>query len=169
MLRRTWEGLLDAQENWNYTFAKVANQLALPRDPSRIPLVSVLFNIDPPMAKVNFSALKHRFVPGPRHYFQFDLGFNLVEEDGGLRVECDFNRHLFDRDSIQAWLDCYFVLLRHIVSNADQPVGRIPMVADFNVSQTQSSNGNTAVTLQGLIERQVLRTPNARPRAVVRC
>jgi hypothetical protein len=90
ILKRTWSNVLDAQENWNFSYGRLIPHLDLPRDPSRIPLVSVLFNIDPPMTKVKFSGLKHRFISGPRYYFQYDLGFNLVEDEFTIRIECDY-------------------------------------------------------------------------------
>ncbi len=101
VLRNTWSSVLDAQEHWNFTYGRLIPRLDLPRDSSRIPLVSVLFNIDPPMAKVKFRGLKHRFITGPRYYFQYDLGFNLVEDEDTIHVECDYNRNLFDGDVVQ--------------------------------------------------------------------
>ena len=55
LLSRTGDSLLDAQENAHYPFGKLIPHLNLPNDPSRIPLVSVLFNIDPAMDEVKFS------------------------------------------------------------------------------------------------------------------
>ncbi len=163
LLARTWNSLLDAQENTHYTFGRLIQHLDIQHDPSRIPLVSVLFNIDPALAKVTFSGLKHRFFAGPRFYYQFDLGFNLVEEDGGLRVECDFSTKLFDGETIQLWLSCYESLLRTIVSNRGQSLAVLPMVV---ANERRELVGPTvkfdeATALHQIIEEQVLRTPNS--------
>lgn len=130
ILSRTWDALLDAQENPHYTFGKLLEHLDVKHDPSRIPLVSALFNIDPALTKVKFSGLRHHFFAGPRFYYQFDLGFNLVEEVGGLRVECDFNTNLFDADIVDQWLNSYELLLRDVLAGFDQSVAMLPMIVE---------------------------------------
>ncbi len=129
LLKNAWDSLLDAQENTHYTFGRLISKLDISHDPSRIPLVSVIFNIDPAMTKVHFSGLRHRFFAGPRVYFQFDLGFNLVEEADGLRLECDFNSNLFDSDTVQEWLNGFECLLRQIVnSGSDATVNKLSLL-----------------------------------------
>jgi amino acid adenylation domain-containing protein/non-ribosomal peptide synthase protein (TIGR01720 family) len=167
-LAATWSKVLDAQENWDFTFGQLASKLELPRDPSRIPLVSVLFNLDPPMSKVRFSGLQHRFFTGPRFYYQYDLGFNLVEEEGGIRVECDYNVNLFDADWIHAWTVGYEALLRGIVRDIQQPVGHLPMIPAEKTRELTLSDadprepGHTdRVTLHELVAAQARRTPDA--------
>ena len=167
LLKDTWDTVLDAQENWNYTFGQLALKLNVPRDPSRLPLVSVLFNLDPAMAKVRFAGLAHRVVSGPRHAFQYDLGFNLIEEARELRVECDFNTHLFDADNIRAWLDGFIALLRHIVTEPDQAIATLPMIPepamadDAGTPALESIPGEAQLGVHDLIEAQVRRTPDA--------
>ena len=143
VLKKTWSSVLDAQEHWNFTYGRLIPRLDLPRDPSRIPLVSVLFNIDPPMAKVKFNGLKHRFVTGPRYYFQYDLGFNLVEDEDTILVECDYNRNLFDGDVVQCWVAGYQALLEAVVQNPDQPVSRLPMMNEQEPERRWADTGDT--------------------------
>jgi non-ribosomal peptide synthetase component F len=87
-----------------------------PTRSGRPPLVSVIFNLDPPLSDLQFGALKHELSLNPRRHYQFDLGFNLVDEPDGLRVECDYNPDLFDAGTIQRWLGHYRTLLRSITS-----------------------------------------------------
>jgi acyl transferase domain-containing protein/glutamate-1-semialdehyde aminotransferase/thioesterase domain-containing protein len=128
LLQKTWSSLLDAQEHWNFTYGRLIQQLDLPRDASRIPLVSVLFNIDPAMAKVKFDGLSHRFVTGPRYYYQYDLGFNLVEGEDTIQVECDYNSNMFDGEVVEYWVSGYQALLESVVADPDQIVSRLPMM-----------------------------------------
>ena len=146
LCRKTWSSVLDAQEHWNFTYGRLIPRLDLPRDSSRIPLVPVLFNIDPPMAKVKFGALKHRFITGPRYYFQYDLGFNLVEDGDVIHVECDYNRNLFDGDVVQSWVDGYQALLETVVENPDQPVGRLPMMNEHETQRLLSIDSSLKTT-----------------------
>lgn len=148
-LAQTWSCVLDAQEHWDFTFGQLAAKLDLPRDPSRIPLVSVLFNLDPPMSKVRFRGLRHRFFSGPRYYYQYDIGFNLVEEEGTIRVECDYNVNLFDTDWVRAWTEGYEALLQAIVRDVNQPLGRLPMMPEPVMRQRLGPSSDQGVTAPG--------------------
>jgi amino acid adenylation domain-containing protein len=167
VLRNSWSSVLGAQENWNFTFGRLISRLNLPLDPSRIPLVSIMFNLDPPMAKVKFSKLRHRFITGPRYYFQYDLGFNLVEGEDTIRVECDYNRNLFDGDVVQLWVDGYRALLETVVQKPDQPVGRLPMMNAPEARRLVSIDSGSkaadvsALTVDALFKAQVERAPEA--------
>jgi non-ribosomal peptide synthetase component F len=63
--RRT--AVLDAFDNQKYTFGTLLKKLNLPRNPGRVPLVPVVFNIDMNMDDgVAFQGLQHRFISNPR-------------------------------------------------------------------------------------------------------
>ncbi len=63
--RRT--GVLDAFDNQKYTFGTLLRKLNVPREPGRIPLCPVVFNIDMNMDDgVGFEGLQHRFISNPR-------------------------------------------------------------------------------------------------------
>ncbi len=161
LLRRTWESLLDGQEHSNYTFGKLIEHLDIEIDASRIPLVSVLFNIDPAMAKVGFDGLKHKFESGPRIYYQYDLGFNLVEDGQQLRVECDFNTKLFEGGVIDSWIHCYKRILEAVVSDqgglvSTIPIGSSPSRADYSPKIEVEAKSKSLVDL---FAEQVAKTP----------
>jgi acyl transferase domain-containing protein/glutamate-1-semialdehyde aminotransferase/thioesterase domain-containing protein len=166
VLKKVWSSVLDAQEHWDFSFGRLLPQLDLPRDPSRIPLVSVLFNIDPPMAKVKFHGLRHRFVTGPRYYFQYDLGFNLVEGENTIQVECDYNSNLFDGNVIQCWVASYQALLEAVVGDPDQSVSRLPMMSERDRGRLLAGEARaisaegTDAPIHALIEAQALVSPD---------
>ena len=122
LLGRTKEMLFDAQEHWNYSFGKVVQKLSVPSDPSRIPLVSVTFNLDLPLTKVQFAGCRQHIQAGPRRYYQYDLGFNLVNEGSTLLVECDYNSNLFEAELVEQWLRHFQTLLEGIVANPQRVV-----------------------------------------------
>ena len=167
LLRKNRDRVIDAYEHQNYTFGTLVDKLALPRDSSRIPLVPVTFNLDPPMDKVHFAGLEHWITLNPRHYFQFDLGFNLAGEGDTLRVECDFNSNLFDPQTVQRWLRHYQTLLQAIVADATQPVNRLALLdpseqrqilREWNLTAREFPEG---LCIHQLFERQAERTPDA--------
>jgi glutamate-1-semialdehyde aminotransferase/thioesterase domain-containing protein/acyl carrier protein len=122
------KAILDTQEYWSSNFGTVVQKLNLPPDPSRIPLAPVIFNLDPALSGVQFSGCSLRITSGPRFYFYYDLGFNVVDEGDSLLIECDYNRDLFDGDTIRHWLRGFQTLLESIVADAKQPLLQLPML-----------------------------------------
>ncbi|HKB85679.1 MAG TPA: amino acid adenylation domain-containing protein [Ignavibacteriaceae bacterium] len=167
VIKKTWSSVLDAQENWNFSFGRLVSKLNISPDSSRIPLVSILFNIDPPMDKVTFSGIKHKFITGPRHYFQYDLGFNLVEDEKSINVECDFNPDLFEGKIIEEWANGYIAILESIVENPDSPINTLPMLErtvekDFPVitHDLTVNNSGSPIDYLDLFRKQVEDQPD---------
>ena len=124
--------LLDAFEHQRYTFGTLLKRLAMPRDPSRLPLVNVLFNLDRAFGQrqADFGDLRFELASVPRSYENFELFINAVQlDDGGLSLECQYNSDLYDDATIEAWLDAYATLLRGIVDDAVAPVDELPMLS----------------------------------------
>jgi len=129
-LTRTQNLILDTQEYWSSNFGTLVQKLNLPTDPSRIPLTPVIFNLDPALSGVQFSGCASRITSGPRFYFYYDLGFNVIDEGDALLVECDYNSNLFDGDTIRQWLGGFQTLLEGVVSNANQQLNQLPMLSE---------------------------------------
>lgn len=139
---RSW--ILDAQENWNSSFGAIAQTLDLPSDPSRMPLVSVLFNLDPPMSKVRFAGLERRISSGPRIYFQYDLGINLVDEGQELLVELDYNQDLLPSDWIESWLGHYITLLENAAAHPSDRIDHLSLLGAKDLDQLVVACNKTA-------------------------
>ncbi|MDR7067470.1 amino acid adenylation domain-containing protein [Pseudoxanthomonas japonensis] len=124
------ETLLDALDHQRYTFGTLLQQLRVARDPSRTPLISVLFNIDQALdpAKTGFQDLELDFTTNPRSHDNFELSVNAVQVDGQLRLECQYNRDLFDAATVRRWLAAYETLLRSAVDRPAEPMARLPLV-----------------------------------------
>ncbi|MBS0381190.1 MAG: amino acid adenylation domain-containing protein [Proteobacteria bacterium] len=159
--------LLDAFEHQRYTFGTLLTRLAMPRDPSRMPLVNVLFNLDRAFGpqQADFGDLQFEFASVPRSFENFELFINAVQHgDGGLALECQFNSGLYDSGTIEAWLDAFVTLLRGIVDDAALTVGRFPLLSAAEAARldalqparTQYEAGRLA---HEYFERQVDRTP----------
>ena len=101
------EEVLEAYDHQNYTFGSLLQKLDLPRDTSRLPLVSVMFNIDKSgIDQIHMDGLKMDAETNPKQFVNFDLFFNLVQTDERLVVECEYNTDLHDKTTIRRWLDC---------------------------------------------------------------
>ncbi|HET7924778.1 MAG TPA: condensation domain-containing protein, partial [Rhodanobacteraceae bacterium] len=123
--------LLDLFEHQRYTFGTLLKRLAIARDPSRLPLVSVLFNLDSVLDEksVDFPGLDFALQSVPRTYENFELFINAVQDHGTLRLECQYNSELFDAVSVKRWLDAYEVLLRAAIANPDTAAGTLDLLS----------------------------------------
>lgn len=130
LLGAAQDTLLDALEHQRYTFGTLLKTLKVERDPARLPLVSVVFNIDQALEgeSTGFPGLSMAFGTNPRSFENFELFINAVHEHGRLRLECQYNTDLFDADTIRRWLAAYETLLRAAVANPATGTASLPLV-----------------------------------------
>jgi amino acid adenylation domain-containing protein len=167
LVKSTRTALLDATEHQELTFGTLLKKLPLPRDPSRLPLVAVVFNVDqtiPPEAAV-FPGLTWQLGAVPRSYETFELFVNAVEHPGGMRIECQYSKDLFEPDTIRRWFVSLETLLAAaIAAPADTPVGRLELsgaderaaLARFNATDAEYPRGQR---VEALFAAQVARAP----------
>jgi amino acid adenylation domain-containing protein len=111
--RRT--GVLDAFDNQKYTFGTLLRKLNVQREPGRIPLCPVVFNIDMNMDDgVAFDGLRHRFVSNPRAFENFELFLNATGNEGHLTLEWSYNTDLFDEATVRGWMDQLVALIQRV-------------------------------------------------------
>ncbi|HEV2621910.1 MAG TPA: condensation domain-containing protein, partial [Frateuria sp.] len=164
--------LLDALDHQRCTFGSLLRQLDVARDPARLPLVSVLFNIDQALDRQAgaFPGLGMEFSSTPRAFENFELFVNAVQERGGLRLECQYNAGLFDAATVRRWLQAYETLLRAALASPQSPLGELPLLdaaARDGLAALQPAPRTWPVdTMQGQFERQCEAAPE---RTGVRC
>ncbi|MBE1161960.1 non-ribosomal peptide synthetase [Dyella acidiphila] len=124
--------LLDAFEHQQYTLGSLLARLAMPRDPGRLPLVSVLFNLDQALDErtVSFPGLRFEFSGNARAFENFELFVNAVQLGDGLRLECQYNSDLFRGETIRGWLDAYETLLRNAVATPEMGVQELGLLSE---------------------------------------
>lgn len=113
---------LEAYEHRDFTFSLLIQKLNNPNDRSRVPIVSLIFNLDPTVEGVKFQGLSHRIELNPRFYFQFDLALSVVQEQDFLRVECDFNSNLYNNAAIKQFLCQYESVLREATADPEHGI-----------------------------------------------
>jgi len=124
--------LFDALEHSHCTFGTLLQHLPIARDPSRLPLVSAVFNIDQALdgEAEDFSGLALRFSSNARTHENFELFVNAVQEGGALRLECQYNTDLFDRETVRRWLGCFESLLQAAVDAPQRALAELPLLDD---------------------------------------
>jgi amino acid adenylation domain-containing protein len=163
-LKRT---LLDAYEHQTYTYGTLVRKLKMRRDPSRLPLVEVQFNLEKVGTGLDFPGLKVEVDSNPKTAVNFDLFLNIVESEHGLSMDCDYNSQLFDRETIGRWMRHFEALLQGIAADSNQMVDLLPILTDTERSQVLGDWNATAADyprskcVHQLIEEQSLRSPDA--------
>ena len=139
--------VLDAYDHQLYTFGSLLKKLNIPRDPSRIPLVPVMFNIDMGLDNdVEFYGLQHQLISNPREYENFELFLNISGKEEAPTLEWSYNTQLFKSSSIEKMMDGFEFLLRELVKDSDVLIGNIPMPDAEELSQQLSEWNNTGFT-----------------------
>ncbi|MBW4625283.1 MAG: amino acid adenylation domain-containing protein [Brasilonema octagenarum HA4186-MV1] len=159
--------LLEAYEHQIYPFIKLIKNLNLPRDPSRAPLLTTIFNMDKAGSEVESLDHKVESVKNPTSSAKYDIAFNIVETGSDLLVECDYSTDLFDSQTIQRWMEHFGILLEGIVTHPEQRLSDLPLLTQAQQHQLLVDWNNTQVDypqnqcIHELFEAQVERSPNA--------
>ena len=165
-LRAVSKAFLEAQAHPRLTFGTLVNELRLPRDPSRTPLVSVIFNIDRLGSPFDFGDLAVTAVDTPKAFDNFDFGVNAVDDGETLRLECQYNRDLFDASTVAGWLARYRALLSSASSEPGASLVELSAPTDGELAALVGSDPIPTAetrddTLHGAFARQAAATPDA--------
>jgi amino acid adenylation domain-containing protein len=167
LLQQTRKALLDAYDHQNYTYGRLVRNLSIPRDPSRLPLMEVQFNLEKVGTGLNFTGLIADVDPNPKSFVNFDLFLNVIESSDGLVLDLDYNTTLWDEATVARWMDSYEVLLNGFAKEASKPISHLAILTEaelrhvlYDVNQTASDFPADSCAHQ-LFEEQVARTPKA--------
>ena len=165
LLPRVAALVLDAREHGDFTFGRLLPKINLPRDPSRMPLVNVSFNVDRSPAALHFGESAASYSPVAKTRYGLELSLNLIEHEGGYRIFCHFNRDLFASATIERWLQHYLTLLTAASQSPDLTLGELPLVPAEEMARVLQEWNNTASdypadsSLVALFEEQVANAP----------
>jgi amino acid adenylation domain-containing protein len=159
--------LLDAWENQNYTYGNLVQKIELPRDPSRMPLLDVMFNLDALAEDVQFPGVQNsRLTLNPFGRSSFDLNINLVAGPKSAEFQVQYSSDLFDAETIQRWLRHFTTMLRAIATAPETPVGKLPLLTpEERTTIVEDWNRNALpypkdAVMHSLFEEQVRTAPD---------
>lgn len=144
-LQQRKEGVLDAYEHQQLTFGSLLKKLPIARDPSRVPLVPVIFNVDIGLDDgVDFYGLEHRLISNPREFETVELSVNISGSSAeSLTAECSYNTQLFQESTIDRIMAEFVNLLEAIVENPSIRIEQIPLADGDELLQKLTSWNNT--------------------------
>jgi len=132
------EDYFSALEYGAISFGDMLQNIKLERDPSRIPLVPVTFNIDTGMGNdLKFEGLDHDVSTNPKAFANFELILNLFETSEGHVLDWTYNSNLFKRSSIEIASERYFKMIDLFLEQPDEKISKI--ISSLN-SELQVNN-----------------------------
>jgi len=164
-LKKVRSKILDAFDHQNYTLGALVKKLKLPRDTSRQPIISVLFNLDSDFSQLNFGDLKATPRGVPRNYETFDIFINLKPTKNGIFFEWIYNTDLFDASTIQRRLVEFETLLKGVLNNPNQAISKLPVLPNQEKEKLLTTWNDTNVDnfpnacIYTLFAQQAQKTP----------
>jgi amino acid adenylation domain-containing protein len=134
-LSRVWNLLLEAHSHHHCTLGTLLQKLQVSRGSNRVPLASVMFNLDWVQEPVEFAGLESEIRPNPFGFSRFDLVFSVAEVGGQLELYSHYSSELFDAATIQRWFQHYETLLARIVANPDQRIDALTLLSESEQRQ----------------------------------
>lgn len=109
---------LDAYDNQQFTFGSLLKNLSIPRDPSRPPLVSVVFSLDQGLGgMIKLEGLACKVLSNKRDYENFELFINATIEEDDFKIEWTYNTQLFKAETIRQMMDQFNSLLETLIKD----------------------------------------------------
>ena len=129
--------LLDALDHQRYSFGTLLRKLAPPRDPSRPPMVSVSFNVDPMIdtSEIGFAGLDVDVNVEARNFETFDWAVNgVIQKDQSVQLQIQYNSDLYSTESIQFYFEGFAAFLEGVAAAPGSPIVELPVM---NIPQRQ--------------------------------
>jgi len=143
LVHQTHRNLLDAFDHQETTLGEIVQAMDMPRDPSRLPLVEVIFNYSRYFADIEIEGCTVVTHENPRRAIYFDMFLNIVESQGRLVVDWDYCSDLFDAATIDRWVDHYGELLQGVVANSQCQIGELPLMSAQQTREVAAMWGQT--------------------------
>jgi amino acid adenylation domain-containing protein len=161
--------VLDACEHPLATAGELIPKLSGKRDPSRHPLLSVLFNLDSQFANARpeIESCDVSFKPNARAAETFEIFFNAHEDEiGQLVLDCQYATALWDGPTIDSWLRGLETLLKSFAQAPESSCRAAPIVSADDLADLIERWNQTEVELERttvleLIRRSAIRRPDA--------
>lgn len=168
ILQRTQQCMLEAFEHQYITYGTLLQTLGVSRDPSKPPLVSVLFNVDQSIGSdFRFSGLDAHFESNPRAFENFDLNLNITLQDQSAVMECTHNLQLWNTDTMDRRMDELLLLMRGVLADPDCELSQLKLIRDSDLALYRSEWNAVnrpydlkTKSLHGLIESAVDQFPD---------
>ncbi|UZW60124.1 non-ribosomal peptide synthetase [Lysobacter enzymogenes] len=169
LLRRTRGHVLDAMSHADAPLERVIDELKIERAPGRTPLFQTLFVLQNAVAEpLRLHGLDTRVFESQEMAARFEITLTLgAASDGGLVGSFDYDRDLFDADTIVRLEQQLETLLRNALAAPDRPLAQLSLLPAAQRAQLLALGDGGAPApcahndLYSLFAAQAARTPDA--------
>ncbi|HSS75682.1 MAG TPA: MupA/Atu3671 family FMN-dependent luciferase-like monooxygenase [Thermoanaerobaculia bacterium] len=127
--------VLGAHDHDELSFSRLVRRLALRRDPSRLPLVNTVFNLDPEWAIGRSGGLEVAERSPAVPFVKFDLAVHAVSSGDRLVMYFDSRSDLFDAVTIERLAGRLVALLEGAMELPERLLGELPWMTAADRAQ----------------------------------
>jgi amino acid adenylation domain-containing protein len=161
--------ILDDYDRQDFTFGSLLKKLAIPRNASRIPLISAVFNIDLDDGSdgSQFDGLTVEIYPNRNAFATFEFSINATTAaDGQIQFNCQYNPKLFKVETIRHRLSEFDNLLTTLTQTADRSIDSLSLLSTTAADRLLREWNDTKCEyprecIHQLFEAQAKLTPDA--------
>jgi len=114
--------ILNDYEHQQITFSELINQLPIDRDASRIPLISIVLNIEIADAIPTFSGLNTELIFHEKHFETFELYVNTAGTVENPKLQWTYNTNLFTASEIDVMMEQFLHTFHTVISSPSTPI-----------------------------------------------
>jgi amino acid adenylation domain-containing protein len=131
LLAKARETALWAYQRQGVPFERLIEELRVPRDASRPPLVSVLLALqNAPLAPPELPGLEVEAAQLDAGAARLDLSLSLRETGAGIEAALEYSTDLFDSSTVDRLWESYGILLAGAAADPGTPVGALPLLGE---------------------------------------
>ncbi|MGG6896913.1 amino acid adenylation domain-containing protein [Rhizobium sp. BR 315] len=166
-LKATQQLVFQAFEHQDYTYGTLVRKLNAKRDPRRLPLTEIQFNLERMAGGSSFGDLKPAMEPNAKAFSNFDLFFNMIEATDHIRIDVDYNADVFDRVTVERWIGHFSTLAATLAKDMDRKVGELSLLSAQEKSWLADDLNRTAMPYDhdqfvfSLFSKRAAEHPNA--------
>jgi len=165
LVRRVRAVALEAYAHQDMPFEQLVEQMQPERTMSRNPLFQVMFQMEnTPREELPLPGLVLSPVEVERVTTQFDLSFDVMENEEGLVVIAEYSTDLFNETTISSMLRRWRILLEGIIANPETRLDELPLLTAAEREQLLAGwneKHQEFRSLPELFEEQVAARPGA--------
>lgn len=118
----------NAREHQNVSLGALLGKLKWPKDPSRLPLVSVSLNMIRKPAADFGAGLQTEVLGLHKRYSYFDMTVDVMEADDELTLDCKFDASLIETETMDRWLSQWCHLLNAATTAPDGIISQLDLL-----------------------------------------
>ena len=166
-LEEVKELAFQGQENQEFSFDALVQELLIRRDPGRNPLFDVMLVMQNG-EKTEYGKGTLGLRPVRELYLgaTFDMTFNIEEEDGVYSLSLQYSQDLFTEATAELYLQHYRTLLENMIRKPGVRIGELSCISCEEEARLRSFRGTEApyddgATISQLFEEQAKKRPDA--------